>query len=87
MQDGKNVFSVLGQTTQKHVFLSVFGSATPPPSPRVFFNVFGIGPKHVFFTVLLRLCLCTVFAIYRGPNAANGTADCTVGANSTGYCK
>ena len=35
-------FSVFGQT-QKHVFLSVFGSASPPPSPRVFFNVFGIG--------------------------------------------
>ena len=31
-------FSVFGQT-QKHVFLSVFGSASPPPAP-VCFSMF-----------------------------------------------
>ena len=32
---------------------------TPLPRPLMFFNVFGIGQKHMFFTVFLRFC--TVF--------------------------
>ena len=55
-------FSVSGQTP-KHVFLSVVGSTPlPPPSPRVLFNAWGIGPKHVCFDcfseVQVLFCFC-----------------------------
>ena len=51
-------FSVFGQA-QKHVFLSVFGSVPPPPSPRAFFNVFGIGrQKHCFLYCISETLYC-----------------------------
>ena len=54
-------FSVFGQA-QKHVFLSVFGSAPPPLAPVRFSMFLGLVVKNtVFYTVFLRLC--TVFAI------------------------
>ena len=58
--DGKNVFQCFWSDPKTCVF-ECFG-VSPPPSPRVFFNVFGIGQTHVFFTVFLRLCT-VLFAI------------------------
>ena len=57
---GKHVFQCFWSDAKARVF-ECFGVSLPPPRPRVFFNVFGIGQKPVFFTVFLRLC--TVFAI------------------------
>ena len=58
--DGEHAFQCFGSDSKTRVF-ECFGVTLPPPSPpspRAFFNVLGIGQRHVFLTTFSEALYC-----------------------------
>lgn len=73
--DGTHVLPCFSIRPQNACFFSVWGSTSPRPSPRVFFNVLGIDQNHVIFYCFSEAPkrLCTVLAIWAGAPSGRGS--------------